>query len=205
MAACQEVLLHMSDYHTSRWSGGTTTELAIAPQGSVYGERDFLWRLSSATVELEESTFTPLADYDRILMTLKGGIQLSHNQGNWISLAEFEPHAFDGADETVSIGKVTDFNLMLRKDRCRGFLLPLRMEKGETLDLRGALAFDMPEYEELLIYCYQGELTVTAEAGRSFYLQKGDTLKLSGELKEKNWFCKANQHTLAVISTIHYC
>ena len=37
-----------------------------------YQSRDFLWRLSSATVELEESTFTSLPDFDRIIPTLKG-------------------------------------------------------------------------------------------------------------------------------------
>ena len=45
--------LTAADYRSSRWSGGTTTELAIAPAGADYGARDFLWRVSSATVELE--------------------------------------------------------------------------------------------------------------------------------------------------------
>ena len=54
----------------SSWSGGTTTELSIAPENGNYQSRDFLWRLSSATVELEESTFTSLPDFDRIILTL---------------------------------------------------------------------------------------------------------------------------------------
>ena len=29
------------------------------PQGALYADRDFLWRLSSATVDLDESDFTP--------------------------------------------------------------------------------------------------------------------------------------------------
>ena len=37
-------LLTKSDYVTTRWSGGTTTQLAIAPEGAVYADRDFLWR-----------------------------------------------------------------------------------------------------------------------------------------------------------------
>ena len=56
----------------SSWSGGTTTELSIAPENGNYQSRDFLWRLSSATVELEESTFTSLPDFDRIILTLEG-------------------------------------------------------------------------------------------------------------------------------------
>jgi len=46
-------LLTKEDYVTTTWSGGTTTQLAIAPEGAVYADRDFLWRLSSAGVELE--------------------------------------------------------------------------------------------------------------------------------------------------------
>ena len=61
-----------SEYSTSAWSGGTTTELGIGPEGSRYADREFLWRISSATVDLEESTFTALPDYDRIIMTLEG-------------------------------------------------------------------------------------------------------------------------------------
>lgn len=49
-----------SDYITTKWSGGLTTQLGIAPAGAVYADRDFLWRLSSATVEDAESDFTAL-------------------------------------------------------------------------------------------------------------------------------------------------
>ena len=38
--------------------------VSIAPENGNYQSRDFLWRLSSATVELEESTFTSLPDFD---------------------------------------------------------------------------------------------------------------------------------------------
>ena len=48
-------LLTQADQVTTTWSGGTTTQLAIAPEGAVYADRDFLWRLSSAKVELEHS------------------------------------------------------------------------------------------------------------------------------------------------------
>ena len=42
--------LRPADYIVSVWSGGTTTQIAIAPEGARYAERDFLWRVSSATV-----------------------------------------------------------------------------------------------------------------------------------------------------------
>ena len=43
---------------TTRWSGGTTTEFYIAPEGSSYTRRDFQIRISSATVDDPESDFT---------------------------------------------------------------------------------------------------------------------------------------------------
>lgn len=106
----------------SSWSGGTTTEFSIAPENGNYQSRDFLWRLSSATVELEESTFTSLPDFDRIILTLEGEMDICHDGGPWIHLEEFSPHRFDGASETRSRGQVTDFNLMLRKGACTGDL-----------------------------------------------------------------------------------
>ena len=35
-------LLTKEDYVTTSWSGGTTTQLAIAPEGEVYANRSFL-------------------------------------------------------------------------------------------------------------------------------------------------------------------
>lgn len=197
-------LLHKDDYKTTEWSGGMTTELSIAPEGSVYADRDFLWRLSSATVDVEKSTFTSLPDYDRIIMTLKGDISLSHNGDNWIDLPEYTPHAFDGADETVSVGKVVDFNLMLRKGRCSGLVMPFRMMQGESCDIKGVLAFDMPVYEEVMIYCDKGTLAVTLEDGTCYEVSKGDTLKLSGDFSKAVWSCSAVASLAAVIAVVHY-
>ena len=65
-----------AQYVTTAWSGGTTTQLAIAPEEAVYAERDFLWRLSSAQVELEHSDFTPLPDYNRLISVLNWSLKL---------------------------------------------------------------------------------------------------------------------------------
>ena len=59
--------LTSKDYVVSNWSGGKTIQIAIAPEGAVYADRDFLWRVSSATADLDESDYTPLPDYERWL------------------------------------------------------------------------------------------------------------------------------------------
>lgn len=113
-------LLTKADYVTTSWSGGTTTQLAIAPEGAVYADRDFLWRLSSATVELPHSDFTPLPDYDRFLSVLEGEIQLKIDARAPFPLVPGELVAFDGGAPVESWGKCVDFNLMVRKGRARG-------------------------------------------------------------------------------------
>ena len=117
--------LTLEDYTTTRWSGGATTELLIRPRGAVYAQRAFLCRVSSATVELLESTFTALPDYDRLIATLDGEIDLVHDGGSPIHLRPYEVHAFDGGSETVSFGRCRDFNLMLRKGQATGSLRAL--------------------------------------------------------------------------------
>ena len=99
-----------SDYITTKWSGGLTTQLGIAPAGAVYADRDFLWRLSSATVEDAESDFTALPDYERLISTLEGTIELNHNGGEKLTLNPYEVHRFDGGDDTHSWGRCRDFN-----------------------------------------------------------------------------------------------
>ena len=125
-------LIRKSDIETKRWSGGTTSEIAIYPEGAVYADRDFIWRLSSAVIEDEESTFTPLEDYQRFLTLRKGKLSLKHGSGDWYSISPGEVTCFDGGQTTESKGKVTDFNLMLRKGKAGGNMLATKIAAGDT-------------------------------------------------------------------------
>jgi len=176
-------LTHLTpaDYVTTQWSGGATTQLAIAPKGAVYADRDFLWRLSSATVELDESDFTPLPAYDRVISTLRGDMVLAHNGGERLTLHPYEIHDFSGADDTHSWGRCTDFNLMLRKGQCRGQMEAVRLEAGE--EARYPAAEDCT----LLFYPDEGAVRIPdgAEAETLFagqcvlaQLRAGETLRV---------------------------
>lgn len=63
---------------TTKWSGGETTELFIYPENANYKAGNYQFRLSTATVEIEASTFTPLPGVDRTLIVLEGEMQLDH-------------------------------------------------------------------------------------------------------------------------------
>ena len=120
----------------SHWSGGKTSEIAIVPPESLYANRDFLWRVSSATVEVEESDFTPLPDYQRWLVLLEGSLLLSHGGGHPFQLEPYSVHAFDGGEATHALGCCRDFNLMLRKGICCGRLRVLSLPDRGTTEVR---------------------------------------------------------------------
>ena len=165
--------LHPADYAVSAWSGGVTTQLAIAPEGARYADRSFLWRVSSATVELEESDFTPLPDYRRLIATLEGEIELRHRGGAPLRLRPCEVHAFDGADDTHAFGRCRDFNLMLRKGEADGEMEALPLQVGCR-----ELAAD-PRGGERLLFCVRGCCRVEG-GGDAARLQPGESLLTEG-------------------------
>lgn len=106
-----------TDFIISRWSGGTTTQLYISPEGSTLKDRNFDWRISSAIVETEESDFTLFEGYERILIPLKGKLEMEHQTPNGTiqqNVGEFELARFNGSWPTKGKGKLTDFNVIFK-------------------------------------------------------------------------------------------
>lgn len=94
------------------WSGGTTSQLYIFPENGQFSERNFDFRISSATIEVEESSFTSLPAYNRILAILEGNLTLNHVGKPSTQLEKYEHVFFHGSWETSSVGKVRDFNVI---------------------------------------------------------------------------------------------
>lgn len=160
----ESVIRHIvsADYVTTTWSGGVTTQVAIRPEGAVYADRDFSWRLSSATVELPESTFTPLPDYNRFVSILDGEMSLWHDGGSELHMIPYTIHAFDGGAASHSVGKCTDFNLMLRKGSCTGGLRSLLVGEESTSSLPLA-PIPSGARQTVVIYCVQGDGTLVSQ------------------------------------------
>ena len=176
------LLLTRDAYVISRWSGGTTTQLALRPPEASYAARDFLWRASSAAVEDQTSFFTALPDYDRWLMTLEGPLRLRHGGGPALRLEPFQPYAFDGGLVTESEGRCRDFNLMLRKGWGRGGMRPVRFAgAGETV-LPPMGAGGPFSRRTLLLYCVSGGGRASL-AGEALVLAPGESL-LAEEIGE---------------------
>ena len=131
-------LLSKSEFTTKNWSGGTTSELFIYPKTSNYKALNFDFRISTATVEIETSTFTKLPNVDRTLLVLDGEMELlftEYPEKNRV-LKPYDTACFSGGWNTVSKGKCVDFNLMTRKGvqgEVKGMkLLPLDTVKFKT-------------------------------------------------------------------------
>lgn len=165
---------------TSTWSGGTTTELAIYPTASEYKARNFKWRLSSARVEIEESTFTSLPEIWRHIMIIEGEMELQHEGQHKALLKPFEQDSFSGGWVTRSRGKCTDFNLMLGEG-CKGKLQAIFPAKDRSVEAYIhtpdiAYAGSADAY-----YCAAGEAKITTDRGDSYNLCQGDLMLLCSQ------------------------
>lgn len=156
-------------FNTSRWTGGTTTEFAIYPEDSSYLDRDFIWRISSAEIEVEESTFTKLPDYDRILMVLDGEVVLVHGQERSVKLETLEYDSFSGDAGTKSFGKITDYNLMYRKGS-QG-RLELIDAKSDATDIE-LTSDEKYNYRSCGFYCVSGYGIVSVD-GETHMVKEG--------------------------------
>ncbi|NOQ72929.1 MAG: hypothetical protein GQ574_13050 [Crocinitomix sp.] len=163
-------LLKSNPQNTTKWSGGDTTELFISPQGSSYIKRDFNFRLSTATVEVNESVFTPLAGASRVLMVLEGQMNLEHKNHHKSQLSKFDIDRFDGGWETASVGTCIDFNLMLRNG-CKGDV------EGVELKANAVQKYEFDERPALFFYLFEGALTIGLNAV-DYKLNAGDLLYL---------------------------
>lgn len=188
-----------ADYTGSQWAGGKTIQLAIAPPGAAYADRDFLWRVSSATVDLPTSDFTPLPNYERWIMPLTAPITLSHNGGEAISLKPFFSYHFDGSDRTCSAGCCTDFNLMVRKGAGYGHMSGISLSAGSAYIPKppAALPSEFPAACAALIYCVSGAARFCA-GSRSIDFIGQESLLIEGAVPSMAIHAMENDTQLAI-------
>ena len=166
------------DYVTSSWSGGKTVQIAISPEGAVYADRDFSFRVSSATVELPESDYTSLPDYDRLITPISGEMFLSHDGAPEEEVEPFEIHAFDGASKTHCRGICTDFNLMTRKGKTRGMMSALDIDPDSAVML-----YPVEKNQTVVLYLAFGSARLLA-GDEEIELSEGESLFITDETTE---------------------
>ncbi len=201
-------IIRKKDYKTSEWSGGTTTQLLIYPKEAVYSERNFKWRLSSAKVQIEESTFTHLKGIFRIIMIIEGELLLKHEKHHSAVLKKFQQDSFDGEWNTKSYGKVTDFNLMMAEG-CKGNLQTIEINEGESKEvLLENLQSESYSQATDVFYCVNGQVEICENKGKSFKLSDGDSLSVTKTQKESQDMLKfssiGEKESQVIRSTIYY-
>lgn len=154
---------------SSKWSGGTTTQLYIYPENELYENRNFTFRISSAEVNLEESTFTKLPNIKRRIMILDGKLKLIHENHHSVTLEKFQQDTFYGDWDTKSYGKVTDFNLMLNEN-ADGFIEYINLENEKIIN-----PYKNDKYNNTteVFYCVKGKINISINDKRE-QLETGD-------------------------------
>ena len=201
--ACNIKIIRNQEHKISEWSGGTTAQLYIYPEESIYSELDFKWRLSSARVDIEESTFTHLPGIDRKIMILDGKLTLEH-EGKYVTeLNEFDIDSFSGDWTTKSYGKVIDFNLMMNKE-CTGDLEYIPVKSDSFKEIKFINKQQTYNHVADVLYCVSGEITIDSDID----IYKGDLFVLIRErdddVKNLNIFNKSKDLTKIIRSTIYY-
>ncbi|MFH6957719.1 HutD family protein [Flavobacterium aquidurense] len=105
-------LLPKKDSKASIWSGGLTYEFMIYPKTANYSDRDFVFRISSATIEQVPSAFTQFKGYYRYLVMLDNSLNIEVNKEKKI-YEKYEILEFNSDDEVTSYTKGIDFNWMV--------------------------------------------------------------------------------------------
>jgi environmental stress-induced protein Ves len=168
---------------TATWAGGTTTQLAIFPATAEYKKFDFDYRISYATVEVDESTFTFMPGVTRHLMILKGALEIDHTDRYKKSLSKFDTDVFSGEWPTTAKGKVMDFNLMTRGNasgKLEAIVLYAGTEKEVPTAQDRAGFYLLKGRLEIL----QGSERIALDAGDFILFEKGDSNSVRLTAKE---------------------
>ncbi len=165
-------LIKAENVQVKNWSGGTTKELYIYPKESEYINREFSYRISTATVDVEESTFTALPEYNRLLMILEGEMYIEHEGHHKLKMKPYDIDVFHGSWNTTSKGKVVDFNLMTNST-CSG---ELKYHTNITNIVIKAM-----KNEHRVLYVYKGSVKASEECleGSVFVLKEDEILELT--------------------------
>jgi environmental stress-induced protein Ves len=186
-------LLKKSQQLVQKWSGGTTTQLAIFPPEATYQKRDFCFRISTATVETEESAFTELPGVNRVLMILEGNLAIQHTNHHTRQLNKFDTDTFSGSWETNARGKVTDFNLMTT-GTAHGSLTAIVLQKNDCKQI-------YLNKKHTGVYVYTGSLELNTPAGKLLVEQR-DFILLEAENPDEAICLSAGQYSEIIISGV---
>lgn len=102
------------DLNPKVWSKGSTSEYFIYPESADYSNKDFLFRISSATIDEVPAVFTKFDGYLRYLVMLDSSIDLEINESRAV-VAKHTIINFSSRNDVTSFSVGQDFNLMVNE------------------------------------------------------------------------------------------
>ncbi len=182
-------IISESGYLKSDWTGGTSTQFFIFPFDANLAKRDFLFRISSAKIDVEVSEFSNFEGYQRIFLPLSGTVTLQHEDRKPQILKVFETVLFNGGLITKSYGKCVDFNLIFRPE-LHAEVEVISLKKGEQFILNGDRFFDFQ-----FLFAHIGEMESS-----DVKLKKGETVMIEPPVTTTEW--TATEESTLLLSRI---
>lgn len=133
----KEKIVKREDFVTTQWDGGETTQLTIYPEDSSFSDKNFLWRISSASFTSTESKFSDFTGYQRYILPLEGELFLEHKGLYVRNLSKYDIEYFDGSWTTFSKNTLDcrDYNFIVKS----GYLSKMQIIKpGDDYLLKGS-------------------------------------------------------------------
>lgn len=191
-----------NDFIKTNWGGGITSQIAIFPENTSCKTQDFIWRVSSASVEEKETDFTIYPRYYRLIGPLDESLELQHENGEKTVLYPGDIYAFDGNEKIHSRGICRDINVMFRKDSAEGTLQFLELAVGSELRISAPLLPTVALSDCFMgVYCFSGTCSVEYSGDESKKLSEGTFLLLNEVGNEYLKICaEKSQARLYIIS-----
>lgn len=161
----------------SIWSGGLTYEYMIYPKTANYTDRDFIFRISSATIEKLPSVFTKFKGYYRYLVMLDNCLDIEVNKEKKM-YEKYEIMEFNSDDEVTSFTEGTDFNWMVS-------------EKVAHHKLR--LTNSSQNCDAEILFLFSLDITTIKINESSYYLEPYDLLVIENPEKENVMLHSSNE------------
>jgi|26BtaG_2_1085354.scaffolds.fasta_scaffold00018_7 environmental stress-induced protein Ves len=176
-------IIQKRNLKSSLWEGGETFEYYIYPKNSNYAARDFLFRISSATIQKTPSTFTKFEKYKRYLVMLTNSLEI-HRNGNVENYAENEVFEFLSNDEITSYSLGEDFNLMVSEKIKNSSLAVTDFLSDENSDFLFVFAKEKTEIHlnEIELKLQSNDLVFIDNPSREFITLISKLLVLAGSI-----------------------
>lgn len=166
-------LIKNIDYTPTYWSGGMASELITYPIGSSFSNRDFLWRIGCAKIDIDTSIFSNLPSIKRHLMVTDGEMILTHKEKYSKLLKTFDQDFFMGDWDTSTEGRCSVLNLMTQKNY-DGTLTHINLIKNNIINFN----YNHPKNSTIISICIHSlkEDILCEIDSQKFPIEQGDLL-----------------------------